>query len=535
MSALPIVLISLLAFAVGYIFYASKFERLFEVDANRPTPAHTLRDGIDYVPAKNWLILFGHHFASIAGAGPIIGPVIAVILWGWLPALIWIVFGTIFIGGVHDFCALMISVRHKGKSIADISQEIISKRARIIFSSFVLLALILVVAVFIHLCAKTFVEEPKIVLPSLGLIPVAMVAGFLIYARKINIALVTLFGLISLLCLILLGQVMPINAGANPMLVWSLVLIVYCFFASILPVNILLQPRDYFSSYLLFFTLGLGYLGIIFSRPIINQPPVVALSSNEGFVWPMLFVTVACGAISGFHALIASGTSSKQISSELDAKKIGYGAMVAEGLVALLAVICVLAISAFDKNIDLLAVLKSSSPVGVFGKGFGIISQGIIGRFGSFIAIITLNAFILTTLDTAVRISRYIFEEITLVKNKFISTSIMLLAASFLALSGKWNRIWPAFGASNQLVAALTLLVISSWLLSKGKKVIYTLIPAAIMLLTTIAALVVGSINYFNSHDFLLLIISVILVGLALILSWDAFRLMDSLRRVKNA
>lgn len=522
MNSLLIVIPVFILFFFGYRIYASKIERLFEVNANRTTPAHALEDGLDYVPAKNWFILFGHHFASIAGAGPIIGPIIAVVIWGWLPAILWIVFGTIFIGGVHDFSTLMVSLRGEGRSIADISQTVISKRARLILSIFVLLALILVVAVFIYFCAKTFIDEPKIVLPSLGLIPVAMIVGFLIYRKNLHILWATLIGLTGLFILISLGNAFPLSLGANAMMKWSLVLIAYCFFASILPVNILLQPRDYLTSFLLFFTVGIGYLGIVFSRPVITTPAIVSWNTNAGPMWPMLFVTVACGAVSGFHSLIASGTTSKQLSNEIHAKRIGYGAMVVEGVVAMLAIIAVLSIVSFDKSINLAAMLKDIGPVGLFGKGFGVISKGIMGKYGSFIAIITLNAFILTTLDTGTRISRYILEELTFIKNKFLSTSIILFVAAILALSGKWSKIWPVFGASNQLVAALALLVVSCWLLARGKNIIYTLIPASIMLITSLAALLWGMINYIRNGDFFLLIISSALVVLALVLAFEA-------------
>lgn len=535
MSALIIAVIGLLLFGLAYKFYAGFLERLFDVDAKRKTPAYRLQDGVDYVPAKNWLILFGHHFASIAGAGPVIGPVIAAVLWGWLPALLWIVVGSIFIGGVHDFSSLMISIRNDGRSIADISEVVISRRARIIFSTFVLLALILVVAVFIYFCAKTFVDEPKIVLPSLGLIPVAVIVGWLIYRRNFNTTLATVFGLTCLLALIFWGDVLPIILAKNGMLIWSIVLIVYCYIASITPVNILLQPRDYLSSFLLFFSVGLGFAGVLFSRPRIIEPAVISWNTSEGSLWPMLFVTVACGAISGFHALIAGGTTSKQIASELHAKKVGYGAMVAEGLVAVLAVLAVVSLRFFDKSINLTSLLKDLGPVGLFGKGFGALSKGIVGRFGVYIAIMTLNAFILTTLDTATRITRYILEELTPIKNKYLSTLIILILAAMLAISGKWNKIWPAFGASNQLVAALTLLVISSWLLSKGKAIRFTLIPAAIMLLTTVAALLVSMVHYLHTKDFLLFSISGLLIVLALLLSFDTGKAMKRLAWEKKA
>src|SRR3989338_3651355 len=269
MNSLFIVIIAIVLFFLAYKFYARKFELLWQIDPKRSTPAFSKYDSVDYIPAKNWLVLFGHHFASIAGAGPIIGPVIAVMLWGWLPAYIWVIFGTIFIGGVHDFGALITSVREGGSSVADIAQHVISRRAKIIFSLFVWLALILVIAVFAYLCADTFVKEPKIVLPSLGLIPVAMLVGYLLYHLRVNSVLATIFGLVSLLGLIFLGNHIAIN---NNLTFWLFVLFIYCFFASVLPVNILLQPRDYLSSFLLFFGVGAGYLGLLLFPTRMNMP-----------------------------------------------------------------------------------------------------------------------------------------------------------------------------------------------------------------------------------------------------------------------
>jgi len=513
MNSLIVVLIAVLLFWLGYRFYSRKLEKLWEASAKNVTPAISQFDGVDYVPAKNWLVLFGHHFASIAGAGPIIGPVIAVILWGWFPALIWVVFGTIFIGGVHDYGALLTSVRQNGRSIADIAEETISRRAKIIFSCFVWLALVLVIAVFTYFCADTFVKAPQIVLPSLGLIPVAMLIGFMLYHLRTNSVFTTILGLCLLTGLIFLGNIFPIQIGDNALLIWSIVLLTYSYLASILPVNILLQPRDYLSSFLLFAGVGFGYLGILILRPQISGPAYISWNTKEGYLWPMLCVTIACGAISGFHALIASGTSSKQIASEIDAKKIGYGGMVAEGVVAVLAV---LAISAGLISQNLQVSLKEIGPIRLFGQGYDVIAKPILGKFGSFIAITILNAFILTTLDTATRIGRYLTEELFGIKNRYLSTFLVVLAGGSLALSGKWNKIWPAFGASNQLVAALALLVISCWLLARKKTTRYTLFPAIFMLITTIVALIFQFARYIKDKDCILISVTLALIILAM-------------------
>ncbi len=523
MNSLIIIFISLALFSWGYKIYARKLEALWQVDPKRPTPAVSKYDGIDYVPARNWLVLFGHHFSSIAGAGPIIGPVIACISWGWLPALVWIVFGTIFIGAVHDFGSLMCSVRQEGNSVADIAKGVISKKAKILFSLFVWLALILVIAVFTYLCADTFVKEPKIVLPSLGLIPVALLVGFLLYNLKANNILVTIFGLVFLTALILWGNALPVSFGNGGLTVWVVILLVYCFIASVMPVHMLLQPRDYLSSFLLFAGLAFGYLGLAVSNPKIEQPAYVAFNTGYGSIWPLMCVTVACGAISGFHSLIASGTSSKQLASEGFARRIGYGGMVAEGLTALLAVLAVCA-GLKGKNVALL--LKEAGPINSFAQGYNEIAKSILGGYGGFIAVTMLNAFILTTLDTATRISRYLTEELFGIKNRYLATVIVVVISGAMALSGAWQKIWPIFGASNQLVAALALLVISCWLLSRNKSLKFTILPAIFMFVTAVAALIIQAGKYFNAKDYLLLGISFALLALAFYLLIEALNVL---------
>lgn len=515
MNTLLIVGTAVILFFLAYKFYAKVLESLWAIDSKRPTPAYSKYDSVDYIPAKNPLVLFGHHFSSIAGAGPIIGPILAVMLWGWLPALLWVVAGTIFIGGVHDFGSLITSVREGGSSVADVAGRIISGRAKILFSLFVFLALILVIAVFAYLCADTFVQQPRIVLPSLGLIPVAMAVGYFLYYARINSVLATLFGLVALTGLFTLGNILPLNANINA---WLVVLFIYCYFASVLPVNILLQPRDYLSSFLLFFGVGAGYLGLVLSRPNITMPCFHNWSSSEGGLWPALFVTVACGAISGFHTLIASGTSSKQIANERHVKMIGYGGMVMEGLVAVLAIAATAVI--FNAGDDFQGILKNTRPIGIFGKGYAFITRGIFGNNGQLIAITILNAFILTTLDTAVRILRYITEELLKIKNRYLSTSLIVILTAALAFSGRWQKIWQVFGASNQLIAALALFVITCWLLSRKKSVKFTLPAGIFMLVTTIAALTLQMIRFFKK-DMTLFVVASALVMLAGFMAWE--------------
>lgn len=522
MNPVFIICIVTILFFLAYRFYASRLSKLLNIDPHRKTPAHTKYDGVDYVPAKHWTVLFGHHFSSIAGAGPIVGPLLAVAVWGWLPSLIWIVLGTIFIGGVHDFCALVISIRHDGKSIADITKETVSKHARLVFLLFVWTALILVISVFIYLCAKTLVASPDIVVPSLGLIPVALVVGFLMYNLKSNQGLTTILGLLSLYVLILLGQKFQIQATQN---IWCVILLIYCFIASITPVQILLQPRDYLSAFLLLFGLVFGYLGIIVTRPVISYPAYIGWSG----LWPVLLITIACGSISGFHVLISSGTTSKQLGNEKDAKKIGYGGMVVEGLVAVMAVLLVSA--AFSDKAKLSEAMSQAGPVGVFGNAYGLSTKKFLGLFGGSFAILVLNSFILTTLDTATRIGRYITEELFRVKNRYISTLVIVAMSGWLGLSGEWEEIWPVFGAANQLIAALALIVITGWFLIRKKPIWYTLIPTIIMLVTTITALLLKIKEYFFAKNLILLFISAILLLMAFFIVWESIRHLGKKRK----
>jgi len=523
MSSVFVAIGTIVLFFLGYRFYAEKVVRLFEIHPSRKTPAYAKFDGVDYVPAKHWTILFGHHFASIAGAAPIVGPILAVSIWGWGPTILWIVLGTIFIGGIHDFCSLMISVRHRGTSVADIAEETISKNAKVVFLSFVWLTLILIISVFVHISAKTLVAKPEIALPSLGLIPVAVVVGVLIYNLKFNQAAATVLGLGALAVLIILGNRFPIALPGNAIVSWSILLLIYSFVASITPVQVLLQPRDYLSAFLLFFGLSCGYAGIILTKPEIHYPAFCGWSPEQGgMLWPVLFVTVACGAISGFHSLVASGTTSKQIASEAHAKRIGYGGMVAEGLLAVLAVLVVASTFA-DKESLFSAVNGSAGPVGVFGQAYGNVAKPLLGPFAGLFAILILNAFILTTLDTATRIGRYLTQELFRVKNKFIATLAVVALAGWLGLSGEWNEIWPLFGSANQLIAALTLIVASSWLLSRKKPARYTIIPMIFMLATAMGALIFKIIEYSRTNNFVLLPVSIVLVILAVFILFEAF------------
>ncbi len=536
MSAIAIVLSVLIIFILAYHFYGRLLESLFGLNPSRPTPAITQNDGIDFVPAKNWLVLFGHHFSSIAGAGPVVGPIMACLIWGWAPALVWVVIGSILLGGIHDYGSLMISIKEKGNSVGNIAASSISKKAKLIFSVFIWFTLILIVAVFSYLAANTFVSEPKIVVPSLALIPVALFAGLALYRFKYPLTLVTIASLSALAGLVALGNAFPVNLGANAQASWIMALLIYCFMASVIPVHYLLQPRDYLSSFLLFIGILLSVIGVLITHPTIKTPALVSLDSSQGFLWPMMFITVACGAISGFHALISSGTTSKQIAREQDAKRIGLGGMLVEGFLATLVI--VIFASSFSLPEFETHRAMNTNPIALFGEGFGRVTQVFLGPWGTLIALLILNAFILTTLDSATRIARYITQEILVIKNRFLSTLAVIICAGSLALAQDkrglpvWKKIWPKFGASNQLVGALALIVVACWLLQKTKTgFLYALLPALFMLATSLTALLIKIPSQWRNQEFLLVIISTILIITTLSLISEVLTTFNNRRR----
>jgi len=547
MNSLIVAIFAVLLLGCGLRYYGKTIERLWDVDPKRKTPAVEMTDGIDYIPAKHWTILFGHHFASIAGAGPILGPVIAAAIWGWFPALLWIVIGSIFIGGVHDFSCLMGSIRNRGKSIGEIAESTLSHRAKLLFATFLWLSLILVVAVFAAVTSTTLVNEPRIVIPTFGLILVAILVGFMIYKWNVDRVVATLIGLALLGSLLVLGYYYPVTLRVETSVeIWIGVLLIYSYIASITPVNILLQPRDYLSAFILFFGLSVGYLGLFFSHPRMHSPAFAKWSGSEGTLWPMLFVIIACGAISGFHSLIASGTTSKQLSNERDAKKIGYGGMVLEGVLAVLALLAVASGLYWTggtgrEGLVYPELIRSGNWIGTFAKGFGQITAPILGAtLGSLTAMVMLNSFVMTTLDTATRVNRYITEELfgeglklKIFGNRYFSTAVVIFFAGYLAF-GNWKAIWPIFGASNQLVAALALLVVTVYLWAMKKPTKYTIYPGIFVLLTTVGALVSQFIAFIKGQDYLLALIGLILLILAIFMVREGLNVVQKVNRAQN-
>ncbi|MFC2169453.1 carbon starvation protein A [Acidobacteriota bacterium] len=550
MNTLIIALIFIVWLILGYKIYGNFIEKkVIKADNRHLTPAREFNDGIDYSPAKKSL-LFGHHFSSIAGAGPILGPLLGVLYFGWLGALLWVAFGSVFLGAVHDYTSLMTSVAHKGTSLADISEKTLGLRTKIIFSVFLWLALALVIAVFAVVASQTLVSQPEIVIPTFGLIFIAMIFGWFIYKKGVNVPTSTILSLIGLFFLIYIGKLYPVALpaqvlGISSQSFWFYILIIYSLFASSLPVWFLLQPRDYISTWILFLGLGLGYLGLIVLHPSINAPAFVSVKSSGGPLWPMLFVIIACGAISGFHSIVAGGTTAKQLPDERSGKLIGYGAMITEAGLAGLVIFIAASTLAWDpsgiKSQFGFQYLMTSlgDPIKAFSSGYGRVISSLPGlslTLGSFFGMVMLNAFVLTTLDTGTRLGRFISTELlgkkaAIFRNRWIASLLILSFAAIMGGTEGYKAIWPVFGASNQLVAALALIVVSSYLVGIKKPKKYTIYPAYFMLVTTLGALAYQGYQSFKNAKIFLGSVSLILISLALIIVYDARHILFNVTR----
>ena len=526
MAALAAALV-LASFVFGYKYYARFIgERIFHDHEEIETPAHTLRDDRDFVPTPK-PILFGHHFTSIAGAAPIIGPCVAA-YWGWAPALIWVVVGTIFMGAVHDFGALVASVREQGRSIADITADTISSRARILFLCFVMVLIWLVLAVFAMAIAGLFVAQPTSVIPINVQIIVAVIVGVLLYKRKVDALIPSLIALAVLYFFVWVGTKVPVDFVAmgvdkhTATTGWIIFLFVYCAIASLLPVWLLLQPRDYINSHQLFVGLGLLFLGLFIAHPEFDAPAFRTESQGAPPIFPILFVTVACGAISGFHGLVSSGTTSKQLNSMRDARPIGYGGMLGEGSLALASTLaavagiglvgaCTLPGQGHVPDLSWSTYYDTWGHAGsnkaaafVLGGGAFLQQVGLSTELARTLMAVLVIAFAATSLDTATRIQRFIMAElggalkIRPLQNPIIATLAGVLPAMFLALAETGDPatgqakavgwvLWPIFGASNQLLASLTLMTLALYFGAKKRPVLPLVIP--MVLVTSVAGL----------------------------------------------
>ena len=574
MNAALILIISIVVLLCGYVFYGKWLAEQWGVDPKKTTPAHEMEDGIDYVPAKT-PVLMGHHFSSIAGAGPINGPIQAAI-FGWIPVLLWVLIGGVFFGGVHDYGALFASIRHQGQSIGEVIEDAMGNLAKKIFIIFGYLTLLLVVAAFSSIVASTFgsttsagaavdgaalTAHQQTAMISLLFIVLAIVFGFLVYRKNVPIGPASVIGVIGIIVIVAIGMNWyPITVSYNA---WMWILGIYILIASVTPVWILLQPRDYLSSFLLYFMIAVAIIAII-GASIMGQGTldIPAFSgwtidgSNglfaTGSIFPALFVTIACGAISGFHSLVSSGTTSKQIDNEANARPVAYGSMLIECVVAVIS-LCAVGFVWKTVNVDkeALAATGLTSPTAVFAGGISQMIGTFAGADSSIVSIIysmfvlAVSVFCLTSLDTATRLARYMFQEFWLApdetvqtvsgKKKFLcnpyfATIVTVVLGVGLGMTG-YAKIWPLFGAANQLLAAVGLLAVCTWLGKVGKNNKMFYIPMVFMLIVTITSLIqtiMSKVKLFGTEGadiwvYIQAILAVLLVVLALVLAVYSF------------
>ena len=564
MSSVILLILCSVGYVIAYHTYGKFLSRkIFNICAKNVTPAHQLNDDIDYVPTK-CSIVFGHHYASIAGTGPIVGPAIAVI-WGWVPALIWIFFGSIFMGAVHDFSVLAVSLRYNGESIGEISKKVINGRVRFLFLLVIFFTLLIVVSIFCLVMAVLFNMFPHSVIPIWSQIPIAVWLGYYLKKGGKRSGVFSFIAVLLMYLTIVLGSYIPVKMpvifGIAPLTSWTILLLIYAYTASVLPVWKLLQPRDFINAYQLIIGIGLLFAGIIVAGAPIVAPAVSLSPSGAPPIVPFLFVTIACGAISGFHSIVSSGTTAKQLNSENDALFIGYGAMLTEGIMAVLVLISVSAgigimLKTDDGTVlkgfnawshyysDWAAVQGLGSKVGAFVKG----SANLLSSIGLPLAVSTtlmgvfVASFAGTTLDTATRIQRYIINEVgrsvnvNFLKNRYTATFIAVFTAGVLTLSqggGKGGLIlWPLFGTSNQLLAGLALLTVTVYLVHKKINCIYTFIPMLIIIFFTALAMGYNIIDFFNKGQWHLFIIGIVILILEI---WMIIETVFVYRKIKKS
>lgn len=560
MDVLLLMVATLVGYVLMYRFYGRFIGRfIFRLKPGAKVPSKELEDGVDYVPTRKEII-FGHHFTSIAGTGPIVGPAIAVI-WGWAPALIWVFLGSIVMGGIHDFGSLIISMRNQGKSISEYTSKYINARTKFLFFIIVFLELWIVIAIFGMVIAIIFSMYPHSVFPVWMQIIIAVSLG--IYVNRVgkNITLATIIAVGLMYLTVWAGEyipfVMPEIWGIPPTGIWTIILLAYAFIASVLPVTALLQPRDYINAYQLVVAMVLLVVGVIvasFSGDLHLVAPVYQPQpAGAPPLWPFLFITIACGAISGFHSLVSSGTSAKQVRSEDDALFVGYGSMLLEGSLATLVIIAVAAgigmgyehngetltgIQAWSSHYSSWSAAKGlGSKITAFVDGAAnmITAAGISREFALAVMGVFVASFAGTTLDTATRIQRYITTElfssmkINIFKNIYFSTFFAVLTAGILAFSTGANgngalALWPLFGAVNQTLAALALIVITLYLKTKGGfKWILAGFPAIFMALMTLWASLINETNFIGQNNWLLIVVNTIVIVVVVVISIEGF------------
>lgn len=528
-----------LLYLVGYHLYARFLgRRVFQLDASVSTPAHQLKDGIDYVPSNRY-ILFGHHYASITGLSPMLGPAIAVI-WGWLPALLWVVLGTLFIGAVHDFGALVISMRARGMSVGKVAEEIIGPRTKTLFHIIIFFLIALAMGVFVNVCATLLstAYHPEAAYPSGVLMVVAIVVGWLVYKSRVPIGPVTAIAFALTLFAVWLATRVP--ALDLSLAHWSMLLLAYSFAASVLPVWLLLQPRDYVNSLLLYLGLFSIYAGFFLLRPEFAAPAVQMHPPGAPPLFPFVFIVIACGAVSGFHGLVSSGTTAKQIDKETDARFIGYGGMIGESLLGLTSVLaCTTGFLTRDLWMQHYRSWDSAQGLGQNMKAFIDGSALFLSQLGipldiarTFVALVAIS-FALTTLDSGTRLLRFNITEVSetlhlnVFSNRYLASLLAVLTIGFFAFYEVEGRkaglaLWQLFGTTNQVLGGLTLLAVTLYLMQRDRPYWYTGLPMLFMLATTLTAMVIKMRDFWNAGSYLLLILGGMLFLLSVWLGIEA-------------
>ncbi len=552
MPAVVVMVAVLAIFALGYIFYSQYLaKRVYALDPTFVTPAHAMKDGVDFVPT-NRHIVFSHHFISVAGAAPIVGPAVAV-FWGWGPALLWVVLGTVFAAGMHDFGALVVSVRHKARSIGTIASEVINRRARTLFLLIIFFLLTMVNAVFAVVIANLFIGTPEAVLPVVMTIPLAIAVGQYIYRRRTAALVPSIIALLIVYACVPLGQLLPITLdpvagaiGVDAHTVWIVLIYVYTFFASRLPVWLLLQPRDYINQHQMMLALVLILLGVVVGMNTIAAPVVNDVPEDSPSWFPLLFVTIACGAVSGFHSLVASGTTAKQLDKETDARYVGYMGALGEGALALCSILACaagVAILADNPRAEWLSRyadfdIASDNNVLNFTEGVANFMNNLFIPIdvGMVFAAVVVISFAATSLDTAVRLQRYIIQEIAeiaritpLTRGITVPTLLAVVIPFGLAIlpgDFAFGTLWQLFGTTNQLTAGLALAVIAVWVTKNNRNPTAVLVPLVFLVTMTSWALIVQLIDFATAADplqqFLLAPLDLIIFALAVWLIIEA-------------
>lgn len=538
MNSVWILILAGIWFYFGYRIYGRFIEKRIRINDKNKTPASLKKESVDF-SASTKPFLIGHHFASIAGAGPIIGPILAVSYFGWVPVVVWVLLGAVLIGAMHDYTSLIASVRNKAKSVSVITKKYLNSKAGWVFGMMVLLTLILIITVFSISAAESIVGKPDLVIPLITITLLAIVLGIGVKKYNWDYKISSVIAIIIIFFFVWVGNLFPVNLPiTDPVLlrnVWVTVIFGYAFAASVLPVWLLLRPRDYLSAIQMILILILGVVAFLISRPLVSAPAYI--SGGVFPLWPILFITVACGAISGFHGLVSSGTTSKQLAKESHGKSVGYGSMILEGTLAILVTVVVISGLRWGPGPGGFQETLSQGWIVLFSTGFGNIVGNVIPflsvAVASLLGAFMVNQFILTSVDTSARLSRFIISEhlVPKFKNRFFTTLIVLVPAWLLAITNSYETLWRLFGTSNQLIASITMIGVAAFFISKKMNVNFIIIPAIFVLVTTLSALVYLTFRtggYLSEGNFLLVGISMLMFILGVYVAKEGF---DVLRK----